>query len=87
MTFLQRDPIASMPRLRHVVNTLSRGFGRRRPHPADPDSRRNVFNAMCGLCDWQREGSTSQGANDMAMKHGWETHGTQDVGFVRVEMR
>lgn len=85
-----RDFLRQSPRLRQVQGALGRQalrrFGRR-PHLADPESRRNAFYAMCCRCDWQREHDTSQGATDVAMRHALNTHGDAFSGFVRVEAR
>ena len=79
--------LQNAPRLRFVLGSLARAFRPHRPHAADPESRRNQFNAMCCVCDWQREYETSQGASDKAMTHGRTAHGDAFMGFVRIQAR
>lgn len=79
--------LSDKPHLREVMNVLNRGFGRRRPVKTDPDSRRNEFNAMCCVCQWQREFENSPKASDEAMRHGRQAHGDPMLGFVRVHAR
>ncbi len=76
------------PRLDYVLGELAKAFRpKRRVHRADPESRRNVFVAMCRRCEWQRDQPTSGHATDLAMAHEREKHGVLDGGLVRVECR
>lgn len=88
------------PRLHYVAGELERMFrpapgvgltykGRaRRPHRADPESRRNDFIAMCRRCDWQRpDCPNSMRATELAQAHERDKHGVLDGGLVRVECR
>jgi hypothetical protein len=77
------------PRLDYVVGELEKSFRwGRRPHRADPESRRNDFVAMCRRCTWQRpDCRDSKQATDFAAAHEREKHGVLDGGLVRVECR
>ena len=77
------------PRLNYVLGQLEQSFRpKRRVHAADPDSRRNVFVAMCRVCPWQRDDrSNAKSAADDATLHERNAHGLPDGGLVRVECR
>lgn len=75
------------PRLREVAKAIMRRAGTRRPHPADPESRRNAFFSMCCVCTWQREFENKGTASEKALNHGRSAHGDPFLGFVRVQCR
>lgn len=86
-----RTETEGQPRLDYVMGELARTFRPgRRPHRADPDSKRNVFVAMCRKCPWQRDYGDPKIASEASGKHEQLAHGSTDVpqgGLVMVECR
>lgn len=78
------------PRLKYILGELTRTFRPHRPHPADPDSKRNVFVAMCRKCPWQRDLDDPKIASEASGKHERAAHGSTDVeggGLIFVRCR
>lgn len=76
---LDAPPDDSHPRLRYVLGQLAKAFRPHRPRPADPDSKRNVFTAMCRKCPWQRDYEDPRIASEASGKHELAAHGSNDV--------
>ena len=79
--------MTATPNLDFVLGSLQSAFRRHRPVKVDPDSRRNEFNAMCCVCQWQREFENQGRASDAALTHGRTAHGDPFMGFVRIHAR
>jgi hypothetical protein len=75
------------PRLNYVLRELHRAFRPHRPRPVNPDSPRNLHDAMCSRCEWSRQFYDSKKASEAAIAHGQSAHGDPLMAFVRIEAR